>query len=483
MAAAACADAALTRVADLGGRDRAALVGPSAIRPFVATTIAERRFLLVVTATGREADDLTAELTEMVGDAVVQFPSWETLPHERLSPGADTIGRRLEVLRRLARPDDADYGDRLRVVVTTVRSMMQPMAPGLGDIEPLAFRVGAEFDFDRLIEQLVEYAYTRVDMVGRRGEFAVRGGILDIFSPTADHPVRVEFWGDEITEMRAFAVADQRSLPDVDIDLVIAPPCRELLLTESIRARAAQLATDNPADAALAELFDKLAAGIPVEGMEALLPVLVPGKLQLLTEVLPDGAQVMICDPEKIRTRAADLVRTGQEFLEASWTAASIGGAVPLDTSNLRDSDGSRLHIDLGASAYRALSEIEDSASARDLPWWTISPLASGDEDEIVLDVGAAPAPRGSADEVSSTFAMLRAHVSSGGRAVIVVAGHGTAERVLERLREAEVPSAPLAEGAQPEAGVVGVLCGAMASGFVLRDSGLVVISESDLTG
>ena len=77
--------------------------------------------------------------------------------------------------------------------------------------------VGAEFDFDTLVARLVELAYTRVDMVGKRGEFAVRGGILDIFPPTAEHPVRVEFWGDEITEMRMFAVADQRSIPELDV--------------------------------------------------------------------------------------------------------------------------------------------------------------------------------------------------------------------------------------------------------------------------
>uniref|UniRef100_UPI000834ECEE transcription-repair coupling factor n=1 Tax=Aldersonia kunmingensis TaxID=408066 RepID=UPI000834ECEE len=483
LAAVACADAALTRVAELVGQPDVELVGPAAVRAFAATAIADKSFLLLVTATGREADDLTTELTETIGDAVVQFPSWETLPHERLSPGADTIGRRLEVLRRLARPTDPDYGVPLRVVVTTVRSLMQPMAPKLGEIEPITLRIGAELDFDKLTERLVEFAYTRVDMVGKRGEFAVRGGILDVFSPTADHPVRVEFWGDEITELRAFSVADQRSLSDVPIDLVIAPPCRELLLTEAIRDRAGQLAADNQADAALVELLDKLGEGIPVEGMEALLPVLIPGKLQLLTDVLPDAAHIVICDPEKVRTRAADLVRTGQEFLEASWTAASVGGTAPIDTSNLRDSNGARLAIDLGASAYRQLREVQESARARDLPWWTISPLASGAESEVELAVSPPPAARGSEEELANTFAMLRGHVSTGGRAAIVVAGHGTAERVLERLREADVPSTLLDAGAQPGEGLVGVLCGTLGSGFVLADAGLVVITESDLTG
>ncbi|TQF74330.1 transcription-repair coupling factor [Rhodococcus spelaei] len=474
----ALAHPAFSDVRDAVGRAALDIVAPNPARPFVASAIAQRAQLLLVTATGREADDLAVELREILGDSVAQFPSWETLPHERLSPGADTVGRRLEVLRRLACPDNADYGPPLSVVVTTVRSLVQPMAPGLGEIEPVTLRVGTETPFDGLIQRLVEMAYTRVDMVGKRGEFAVRGGILDVFSPTADHPVRVEFWGDEVTELRAFSVADQRSIPELEVAMLIAPPCRELLLTERVRDRAAVLAQDNQADAALVEMLDKLSAGIPVEGMEALLPVLLGGELVLLTDVLPASTHVLLCDPEKIRTRATDLVRTGQEFLEASWTAASIGGAAPLDTRG----------IDLGASAYRSLRQVRESAEANGRPWWTVSPLASGRDEELVLDLRPAPEVRGSEDLLAELFVMLRAHVAAGGRAAVVVAGSGTAHRVLERLGEAEVPAAALAPGGDPLRGQVEVLCGSLHDGLVFPaatdgDVGLVLISESDLTG
>ncbi|WP_280444467.1 transcription-repair coupling factor [Nocardia brasiliensis] len=473
LAAVAGADAALQTVTELVGKSSVELVAPSAVRPFVAAPIAAKRPLVVVTANGREADDLTVELAEMLGDTVAQFPSWETLPHERLSPGADTVGRRLEVLRRLAHPDDPIFPEPLRVVVTTVRSLMQPMAGGLGDIEPVVLRVGAELDFDELLTRLVEFAYSRVDMVGKRGEFAVRGGILDLFPPTADHPVRVEFWGDEITELRPFAVADQRSLSEVSVEVVVAPPCRELLLTDAVRARAAEVAVANAADAALVEMLEKLAQGVPVDGMEALLPVLQPGELCLLTEVLPAGTHVLLCDPEKIRTRAADLVRTGEEFLEASWTAASFGAAAPLGAHGL----------DLAASGYRPLSTVHESADQQALPWWTLTPLTSGDPAEVVLPVLAGPAARGSDELVATIFASLRAHVSTGGRAVVVVAGHGTAQRILERLADADVPAAALDPGAEPAPGLVGVLCGSLHDGLIFDDAGLVVVAESDLTG
>ncbi|HZU49633.1 MAG TPA: transcription-repair coupling factor, partial [Mycobacterium sp.] len=170
--------------------DELSLVGPASARVFVTSALARHGPLLVVTATNREADDLTAELRGVHGDAVALFPSWETLPHERLSPGVDTMGARLMVLRRLAHPEDARLGPPLRVVVTPARSLLQPMTPRLGDIEPLTLAVGDEVAFEEVITRLVELAYTRADMVGRRGEFAVRGGILDVFPPTAEHPVR-----------------------------------------------------------------------------------------------------------------------------------------------------------------------------------------------------------------------------------------------------------------------------------------------------
>ena len=472
--AAALPDPALQAVVAASGAAHLELEGPTSSRPFVVAALAATAPVLVVTATGREADDLGAAVGEMLGaDAVAVFPSWETLPHERLSPRADTVGRRLEVLRRLAHPDA--QGE-LRVVVTTVRSLVQPMAPGLGDVAPVRLRVGTEQPLDDLVERLVELAYARVDMVGKRGEFAVRGGILDVFPPTADHPVRVELWGDEVSELRPFSVADQRSIPELSTDELIAPGCRELLLTAEVREKAATLADAHREDAALVEMLDKLAGGIPVEGMEALLPVLQGGELQLLTQVLPAGAHVLVCDPEKVRTRATDLVRTGQEFLEASWTAASVGGAAPLDPKGLN----------LGASAYRSLSQVRTATEAAGVPWWSLSPLVSGRgaaDGVLGLDLSAVTSARGAEDEVAATFASLRAHAAGGGTAVVVVAGAGTATRVLERLAEAEVPAVHGRPGAAPVRGLVTVLQGCLVDGLVAPGAQLVVITETDLTG
>ena len=468
----------LQRLIDFAG-DRPgelALVGPASARLFVACALARGGPLLVVTATGREADDLCAELRGVLGDAVAMFPSWETLPHERLSPGVDTVGARMMLLRRLAHPQDSRLGPRLRVVVTAVRSLLQPMVSGLGLLEPLTLTVGDEVVFEDVIARLVELAYTRVDMVGRRGEFAVRGGILDIFAPTAEHPVRVEFWGDEVSEMRMFAVADQRSIPEISIDNVIAVACREVLLTDDVRARAAELAGRQPAPehgvtGGVGDMLAKLAEGIPVDGMEALLPVLRPDGVALLTDQLADGTPVLVCDPEKVRTRAADLIKTGRDFLDASWSVAAVGGDSPIDVEQL------------GGSGFRELEQAQDAARQSGHPWWTLSQLS--DESAIELDIRAAPSARGHQRDIDEIFAMLRAHVATGGAAAVVAPGTGTAHRVVEQLAESETPATMLESGAEPKPGVVGVLKGPLHDGVIIggAGAGLVIVTETDLTG
>ncbi|OBJ01369.1 transcription-repair coupling factor [Mycobacterium sp. 1165196.3] len=450
------------------------LVGPASARLFVASALARLGPLLVVTATGREADDLTAELRGVFGDAVAVFPSWETLPHERLSPGVDTVGARLTVLRRLAHPDDARLGPPLQVVVTAVRSLLQPMTPQLGLVEPVTLTVGAEVEFEGVITRLAELAYTRVDMVGRRGEFAVRGGILDVFPPTAEHPVRIEFWGDEVSEMRMFSVADQRSIPEIEVDTVIAVACRELLLTDDVRRRAAELAarhrTTEPAiTGSVTDMLAKIGEGISVDGMEALLPVLRPGEHVLLTDQLAPRTPVLVCDPEKVRTRAADLIKTGSEFLEASWSVAALGTDAPVDVAQF------------GGSGFAELDDVRAAAGRAGHPWWTLSQLS--DESAVELEIRAAPSARGHQHDIDGIFAMLRAHVSTGGYAVVVAPGAGTAHRVVERLAECDTPAAMLESGAAPKAGVVGVLKGPLHDGVIIPGATLVVITESDLTG
>src|SRR4051812_28562476 len=253
---AALADAVLAEptlaelVADARGGAVATLdvTGPEALPPFLVTGLVRAdRPVLAVTATSREAEDLVEALQDLLDpDAVAYYPSWETLPHERLSPRSDTVGRRRAVLRRLAHPSPEPPA--LQVVVAPVRSALQPQVSGLGDLEPVELVPGQTAPLDDVVRRLADAAYSRVDLVERRGEFAVRGGIVDVFPPTEEHPLRVEFWGDDVEEIRSFSVADQRAMDPAagKADRLWAPPCRELLLTDEVRARAKVLGEAHP---------------------------------------------------------------------------------------------------------------------------------------------------------------------------------------------------------------------------------------------
>jgi transcription-repair coupling factor (superfamily II helicase) len=177
---------------------------------------------------------------------------------------------------------------------------------------------------------------------------------------------------------------------------------------------------------------------------------------------------VLLCDPEKVRTRAADLIKTGQEFLEASWSTAAVGGDAPIDLEAL------------GASGFVPFEQAREDSVAGGHPWWTLSQLPDGKATE--LDLRPSPSAR-SQQSLEEIFAMLRAHVATGGYAAVVTPGTGTAHRVVEQLGDSDTPAGMLEPGTAPKAGVVGVLKGPLHDGVILPGANLVIITETDLTG
>jgi transcription-repair coupling factor (superfamily II helicase) len=449
---------------------------PSARAALVAALTRSRPLVVAVTATSREAEELQAEVGDLIDPHdVALYPAWETLPHERLSPRSDTVGQRLAVLRRLAHPEGTPGRGRPRVLVTPVRAVLQPQAAGLGDLEPVHLRVGSATEQDDLVRRLSAAGYQRVDLVERRGEFAVRGGLVDVFPPVDDHPRRIELWGDEVAEIRAFAVADQRSL-DLQ-DEVYAPPCRELLLTPEVRSRAGEVAVAHPE---LADLLAKVAEGVAVEGMESLAPVLLP-RMELLLDVLPADGLLLVCDPERVRRRAHDLAATDAEFAEASWGVAAEGGKAP---------------IDLGAASFRSLADVRSHALGRGQAWWSTSPFQPGPDDGDEADEAPGPAidlvgvpgrslgwrpPPAYRGDLEQALEQVRRWQREGWLTLVTAPGPGTVQRAAEVLAEAGVASRVATEvTADP---VVQVLLGRWASGFVDPTGQVAVLTERDLTG
>ncbi len=458
---AATADPAIAAAAENIDAAHLTITAPAGAQPFaIAATAGAGRLVLAVTSSAREAEDLVAALGCLLPpDQVVLYPGWETLPHERLSPRADTVGQRLAVLRRLAHPDPADPSTGpIAVVVAPVRSVLQPQVPGLGELTPVVLRPGdGGRELTDIVTDLVLSGYARTELVESRGDFAVRGGILDVFPPTEEHPLRVEFWGDEVEEVRYFRVVDQRSL-EVAPQGLWAPPCREMLLTDEVQQRARELAGEHPE---LAELLDPISRGEAVEGMEALAPALVD-ELSLVLDELPAGAHVVLCDPERIRTRAADLVRTSVEFLDASWAAAAGGGKAP---------------IDLAAASLRDLDDVRAEADRLGLPWWGITELT--DEAATQSEFAVAPTYRG---DLEAALADLKSWTRDGWRVALVFDGHGSAQRAAERLANAEIPARLVGEPTL-EPGVIDVTTGRLESGLVASELKLAFLTEADLTG
>lgn len=417
---------------------------------------------LVVTATSREADRFRAEIASHVPNVTTtEFSAWETLPHERLSPQVETVGRRSKTLR-LIRDHDGSTGP--LVVVASVRAVLQPVSQHAAEARSVTLRAGsAEPGFDATIRALTDLGYERVDMVTRRGEFAVRGGILDVFVPSADHAVRIDFFGDEVDEIRPFTISDQRSAGE-PLERIDVTAARELLLTEEVRERARDLVAEMPAYAAMLE---KIGQGIAQEGMESLIPVLTDD-LQPITAILPSGGSVTVVAPERVASRAVSLAETNEEFLEAAWGQASAGGDAP---------------IHLEHSGLVTMSDVRAASPGR--TWWTMSALSLDDaEGDVVVDSQILPQVPVGSIVVEVMAEHMRARVRDGWQVVVAVQGPGLAQRARETLLDLDLP----VEGVDTltdlghEPGVY-VATGVNWEGFETAEAKVMVVNEGELFG
>lgn len=444
------------------GVDSLHVTGIDQVRSWATGALARQVPVLLVTATSHEAEDLTAELQAMLGKGkVANFPAFETLPHERLSPAPDVVGARAKVLWEMP-----------QVIVASARAFCQPVLPA---VEPITVKVDTEWDFTELTEQAVNFAYEHVDMVAKRGEFATRGGIIDIFPTTAEYPVRLEFWGDEVTDIRSFAVADQRTIEELtSVELF---PARQLIIDASVAKRADELARTNPSNTTLVQLLTRISEHTHADGEEVLIPVLSDAKYSVLPELMPKGSIVFVSGPEKVRTRIADLEATDQEFLEAGWEAAAMGAEGPLAVEGL----------DVSASSFRSFESLEVSARNAGNAWWTFAPpgmFAADDAMTLPLEFEAAPAPKGEPKAIEQLYATLKLHVqTNGGKVAFVAPAKGTVERMAERLREHGISARIATPGLEPVDGAVTVYQSLSHAGLVFPGPNLVVVTETDVTG
>jgi len=375
--------------------------------------------VLLVAPGPREADQLARGVDAWLDSgSVALLPAWEALPYEGLSPSPEVAARRSEAVRRLREAKGAF------VLVAPALAAMQGLIPTLGEIPPVELVKGIELPPDGLAERLVELGYARADVVEHRGEFAVRGGVLDVFPGTARRPVRLEYWGDEIESLREFVPSSQ--LSTAPVVRVHVPPVRELVADDALAARARALAPrylDRFRDG-----LERLAEGLHAEGAESLAPLLFD-TMPVPAELLPEGSWVVVSESRRTFDRARSALQDARALAEASnWPG-------PPAVRPIEDALGARVQLHL-----TSFTEGTDLG----LQGW------------------------GSASGNPAELAKRAAELSERGyRIVLSARGHGSLERVREFVA---LPRADTTEAS-------------LENGFVFPAGKLAVATEEDLFG
>ncbi len=177
------------------------------------------RTALYIARTPTEAEVLYDDITSFRDGAALLFPSWETLPHENISPHPEIVCDRLTVLKRLL---DAGSSRKPVVVIASAQAVLQKViSPKELKRRLFTVAVGEEIPLEQLLTRLVSLSYERNEMVEEKGTFAVRGGIVDVFPITEGYPTRLEFFGETIESMRQFDPVTQRSTRRVEYVTVL----------------------------------------------------------------------------------------------------------------------------------------------------------------------------------------------------------------------------------------------------------------------
>ena len=405
----------------------------------VASYALEVPFLLVVTATSTEAEQLRDATSSLLGpgDEVALWPGWDTHPLERVSPDSSVMANRALLRWRLAE------GTAPHVVVSSVRSLSQVLPPE-SVATPLVVRRGGDLDRDKFVEGLGSLGYRRENLVEHRAEFAVRGGIVDVWPAQGYEPIRLDFFGDELERLTVFDIANQRSVRDVD-EAVIAPS-REWVPGEASRLRGEELIVSQPWGR---EMFDRLATGQLFDGMEGWMSLFVERPRTLLDEI--GAVTVLVVEPDRVGQRLADLLDEERELTNAVATTWKASSPVPLLHTNWHDVLEGRADINLEP---------------------TVGSLGSSG-----LNLGSPPVVQGDPSRIA-------AHVRSWStvrRGVVLTSNAAAVERMAEQLRSEglEVTTDP----AKVLEVRLSVLESSLPAGFSLDDPEVVVWSESDLTG
>ena len=436
------------------------LVAPAATHSLLCVN--QNSPILIVTTSTRAANELTEELISYEGsNCVVNFPAWETLPHERLSPKSDTVTARFKALNNIKNSET-------KFVVCSIRALLQPIIANDLKNSQIKIKQSQSIKMLDLIEQLSKFGYTRSDLVEKRGDFAVRGGILDLFAPDQEHPIRIDFFGDEIDELSFFAISDQRSIEKIQSEILIFP-CRELLIGAEVKKRAKDLGKLFPQ---IQDLTSKLSEGITFEGMESLAAGVV-SEFNSILDYLPAGYQIWLIDEPRIKSRATDLIKANQEFLEAAWSnlawSERDSNQTPIDLSK-----------ELGQGGFYTLEEIQELAKNSNILFRNLNLYSATPED---LPLTFIDELESYANKYETVIAEIEQWHKDGFQVIFTASGNGVLKRFSELLNGANLPNRFISDENLLSQEVINLLQSNLKHGFVSQEYKFVIITDKDVTG
>jgi transcription-repair coupling factor (superfamily II helicase) len=425
--------------------------------------------LAVVCRDGQRMGALSRALAFFGPDIqVMEFPAWDCLPYDRVSPNAAVVAQRMTVLSRLTRVKGRD---RSSILLTTVNAALQRV-PTRDFVATHALSVapGNVIGMQGIIDWLELNGFVRASTVREPGDYAVRGGILDLYPPGMDMPVRLDFFGDAIETIRAFDADTQRSEEQLrGLDLV--PVAEFQLVTETIRrfrtGYVAQFGAAGPDD----QLYESVSEGRRYPGMEHWLP-LFHDRLETIFDYLPGTALAL----EHLAEDAAH-ERFAQitDYYDARRDALKEG-ASPIYKPLPPD----RLYF--GESEWK--ERLEASALAR------LTPFAVPDAGAI--NIGARTGRNFAAERAepgANVFEALGAHVlalqATGKRVAVALWSDGARDRMNHVLADHKLHNLT-SVGSWPQAlalpkSTVGLAVLGIESGFETEDA--AIISEQDILG
>ncbi|MBO6949406.1 MAG: transcription-repair coupling factor [Rhodospirillales bacterium] len=393
------------------------------------------------------------------GTDTIEFPAWDCLPYDRVSPRRALVGRRLAALGQLT--ENAGGG---RLILTTVSAVLQRVPPrdflkGAGKV----LKSGTRIEPDELVRDLERFGFNRIETVTEPGEYAVRGGIVDVYPAGAGGPVRLDFFGDELDTLRSFDPATQRSTGEV-ASIALTPVSEAPLDPEAIsrfrtnyREQFQTSGSDDP-------LYEAISEGRRHQGFEHWLP-LFHDNLETLFDYLPDATVLFDHQAEAALQARRDLIA---EYFTARQTISDADSGVPYRPVNPDTMFVSAdvLNAALKSRAVCDLSPYETGGT-------DIGAHVSRDYADVRIDPNA--------NVYESVAQDIRAFSDDKKRIVVACFSEGSQERLRGLLTEHGAPVLRISgkNDAEPGDAVMAVI--GLDRGFALGD--LVVITESDMLG